>query len=100
MAASINKKELLHLAKLARLNLSEREEVKLLDDLKEILEYVTKLNELDTSDVEPMTGGTELTNIFREDQERQDTLRGQGREAFPESKEGSLSVPKVLKNND
>lgn len=100
MASPINKKELLHLAKLARLNLTEKEEKKLLEDLQEILGYVAKLNELDTSEVEPMNGGTLLQNIFREDKSSKDTLRGQGREAFPESKDDSLSVPEVFKRHD
>jgi len=100
MASSITKKELEHLAKLARLNLSEREEKKLLEDLREILAYFEKLGELDTSEVAPMNGGTELQNIFREDEERKDTLRGQGRDNFPETKDGSLSVPEVFKRHD
>ncbi|MBS3903251.1 MAG: Asp-tRNA(Asn)/Glu-tRNA(Gln) amidotransferase subunit GatC [Anaplasmataceae bacterium] len=100
MASPINKKELLHLAKLARLNLTEKEESKLLDDLREILGYIEKLNELDTSEVTPMNGGSDLQNIFRDDNNQKDTLRGQGRESFPETKDDSLSVPEVLKRHD
>ncbi len=96
MASAITKRELEHLAKLARLSLDPKEEEKLLKDLGSILDYFKELQELDTSNVPPMTGGTDLRNVFRDDTERENTNRGAGTEAFPEKKGGYLKVPPVF----
>jgi aspartyl-tRNA(Asn)/glutamyl-tRNA(Gln) amidotransferase subunit C len=96
MASTITKAELEHLAKLARIELDPKEEEKLLKDLGAILDYFKELQELDTTNVAPMTGGTDLTNIFRGDTERENTNRGAGVLAFPETKDGYLKIPRVF----
>jgi aspartyl-tRNA(Asn)/glutamyl-tRNA(Gln) amidotransferase subunit C len=100
MSSSINKKELEHLAELSRIKLDPKEEEKLLKDLGAILDYFKELQALDTANVPPMTGGTDLLNSFREDLVenggRENTNRGAGVEAFPESKDGYLKVPPVF----
>ena len=96
MSSAIDKRTLEHLAKLARIKLEPAEEEKLLKDLGEILGYVQELQSVDVSSVEPMTGGTDLKNIFRDDAERENTNRGAGIESFPESEKGYLKVPKVF----
>lgn len=96
MSSSINKEELEHLAKLARIELDPGEEEKLLADLGNILDHFKELQALDTSNVAPMTGGTDLTNVLRADDERENTNRGAGVDAFPESKNGYLKVPPVF----
>ena len=96
MASSFGKRELKHLAKLACIELDPKEEEKLLADLVRILDHFKELQELDTANVPPMTGGTDLRNIFRDDAERLDTDRGAGTEAFPEKKDGFLKVPPVF----
>ncbi len=96
MASKIDKKTLEHLAELSRIKLNEKEEGKLIKDLQKILDHFEELKLLDTSGVEPMNGGTELKNVFREDEERINTNQGQGTEAFPEPKNGFLKVPPVF----
>jgi aspartyl-tRNA(Asn)/glutamyl-tRNA(Gln) amidotransferase subunit C len=96
MASSISKRELEHLAKLARIELNPKEEEKLLKDLGAILDYFKELQELDTANVPPMTGGTDLVNVFRGDAERENTNRGAGVEAFPETENGFLKIPPVF----
>ena len=96
MASPISKHELEHLALLARIQLDEKEEEKLLRDLGAILDYFKELQELDTSNVPPMTGGTDLMNIFRGDTEHENTNRGAGVEAFPEKEDGYLKIPPVF----
>lgn len=96
MSSSINKHELDHLAKLARIEIDPREEEKLLKDLGNILEYFKELQQLDTAHVEPMAGGTDLRNIFRDDGERENTNQGAGTDAFPEEQNGFLKVPPVF----
>ena len=56
-----------HIAKLARLKLSDAEVEKFSKELTSILQYIEKLNEVDTSNVEPTAQVTGLTNVFRED---------------------------------
>jgi aspartyl-tRNA(Asn)/glutamyl-tRNA(Gln) amidotransferase subunit C len=98
--SGIGKKELEHLAQLSRIELDPREEDKLIADLGAILGYFKELQELDTANVPPMTGGTDLMNVFREDTveagAHENTNRGAGVDAFPESKDGYLKVPPVF----
>ena len=96
MASPINKTVLEHLAKLARIELDPKEEAKFLADLTEILDYFKELESLNTTNVTPMAGGTDLKNIFREDAERENTDRGAGVELFPETQNGFLKVPPVF----
>ena len=97
---SIGKKELEHLAQLSRIEIDPKEADKLITDLGAILDHFKELQALDTSNVPPMTGGTDLINVFRADGEddggRENTNRGAGVEAFPESKNGYLKVPPVF----
>ena len=96
MASPINKQTLEYLANLARIELDPNEEKKLLRDLQSILDYFEELTSLDTKGVAPMTGGTTLKNVFREDTERENTNRGTGVDAFPETKDGYLKIPPVF----
>jgi aspartyl-tRNA(Asn)/glutamyl-tRNA(Gln) amidotransferase subunit C len=97
---SIGKKELEHLAHLSRIELDPKEEDKLIADLGAILDHFKELQALDTANVPPMTGGTDLMNVFREDLVenggRENTNRGAGVDAFPESKDGYNKVPPVF----
>ena len=102
----INKKTLDHLAKLARVELRKDEEEKLIKDLSKILDYFNELQELDTSRVAPMAGGTDLKNVFRNDELENPgaeqarygagTNRGEGTDAFPEQEDGFLKIPPVF----
>lgn len=56
-----------HIAKLARLQLSQDEEVKMQKELSSILDYVTLLQEVDTKKVEPTAQVTGIENSFRKD---------------------------------
>ena len=95
MASPINKKGLKHLAALARLELVGREEERLLKDLQKILDHFSELQTLETEGVAPMTGGTSLKNVFREDETLKTNL-GSGAHAFPESEKEFLKVPPVF----
>ena len=96
MSAEINKETVEHLAKLARLKLSPEEVKRLSGDLQKILGHFEELNKLDTSKVKPMTGGTDLKNIFREDEERQSTNQGKGKDQFPRKQKGYNRIPAVF----
>lgn len=93
----INKKTLEHLAALARIELHEREEEKLLKDLASILAHFEELNELDTANVAPLTGGTRKKNVFRGDEARMRSLSGNATaDAFPEKEGRYLKIPPVF----
>lgn len=97
--ADINKKSLEHLADLARLQLTVHEEEKFLKDLTEILDYFKQLNELNTDNVLPMNGGTELKNVFRADADpASPSFRDPKNilEALPEKTKGYLKTPPVF----
>ena len=65
---AIGRKEVEHIATLARLSLSEEEKTTLETDLNAILGYVEKLGALDTEGVEPTSHALDITNAFREDE--------------------------------
>ncbi len=94
--ASIDKEALARLAKLSRIEYDPSEEAKLIADLGAILDHFKELQGVDTSDVPPMTGGTDLRGVLRADDARESTNRGAGTEAFPKSKDGFLEVPAVF----
>ncbi len=96
MPSPINKKLLKHLAELARLELTPKEEDRLIKDLRDILSHFEELQKLDTTEVKPMTGGTQLTNVFREDEERVNKYAGAGVEGFPDNEKGFLKIPPVF----
>lgn len=64
----ITRKDIEHIARLARIRLRAGDLAVSLQELGAILAFVAKLNEAETSSVEPLTGGTELANVMREDQ--------------------------------
>jgi aspartyl-tRNA(Asn)/glutamyl-tRNA(Gln) amidotransferase subunit C len=67
---AITREEVLHVAKLARLELSEDEIERLTGELSAILEAVSKVSELDLSDVPPTSHPLELVNTWGEDAPR------------------------------
>lgn len=63
-------KEVKHIASLARIKINDKEEKSLKKDLSSILEYIDKLNEVDTTGVEPLYQTTGLVDSFRTDEPR------------------------------
>jgi len=97
---SISKEQVKHIAKLARIKLKDEEVESYTKDLGSILNYIEKLNELDTSDVEPLTHPVENKNVFREDVleksvDREDTLKN-----APQKDDKFFKVPKVIKSKN
>ena len=64
----LSKDEIQNIAKLARVELSEEEQEKLSEQLTDILEYVEKLQQVNTDDVETTSQVTGLENVYREDE--------------------------------
>jgi len=90
-------KDVEYVAALARLQFSEQERQKLTRQLNRILEYMEKLNELDTSNVEPLSHVVEQTNVFREDAVKPSAPVEEILKNAPSRTEKFFKVPKVIK---
>jgi len=86
-----------HMATLARLRLSADEKERLSDQLGTVLEYIEKLKELNTDDVEPTAHVLGLSNVFREDEPAQTPLAVHNPISdSPAHDKGHYEVPQVL----
>lgn len=92
----ITKDEVLYVADLARLDLDAVYIEKFSGQIGNVLEYVDKLNEVDTEGVRPTSHAISLTNAFREDEPRKHLTREQALANAPEEEEGHFVVPKVI----
>jgi aspartyl-tRNA(Asn)/glutamyl-tRNA(Gln) amidotransferase subunit C len=92
----ISKQEVEHVAKLARLELSEAEKEKLTDQLSNILTYVEKLNELDTSGIEPTAHVLDIKNVMRDDAAAPSLPQEQALANAPDKAAGHYKVPKII----
>ena len=94
MAVTI--KDVEHIAKLARLEFTDAEKEKLTYQLNKILDYMDKLNELDTTNVEPLSHVIELSNVMRQDVVVPSFPREEMLMNAPEKTERFFKVPKVI----
>lgn len=92
----ITRKEVEHVARLARLSLREEEIELFTRQLSDILSYVEKLNELDTKDVEPTSHVLPVKNVMREDETRRSIERERALSNAPDTTEEFFRVPKVI----
>ena len=93
---SITRKEVEHIAHLAKLNLKESEIEEFTGDLNQILEYIDKLNELDTENVKPLSHPVGNTNVFREDTVKKSVERTDALKNAPKADDEFFKVPKVI----
>ena len=96
MANKINESQTRAVAKLARLDLTDDEVAEFSNELSAILEYIEKLNELDTDGVNPTTGAVELFNVMREDKVKRSLSLEEAQQNAPESARGCFTVPKII----
>ena len=81
---------------LAKLELSREEREAAKRDMSRMLDYVDKLNELDTEGVEPMSHLFPVHNVFREDEVINADSREQILANAPEQKDGAFKVPRTI----
>lgn len=84
---------MLHVARLARLELSEREIGELTGELSGILEHVERIATLDLHDVEPTTHVVPLENVLRADEPRPSLPPAEALAPAPDSDGGGFRVP-------
>lgn len=89
-------KEVEHVALLARLTLTEDEKEIFAPQLNTILDYVDKLNELNTDEVEPLTHILPLYNIYRDDVVEPSSPRAEILANAPVVEENQYKVPKIM----
>ncbi|MFM8551397.1 MAG: Asp-tRNA(Asn)/Glu-tRNA(Gln) amidotransferase subunit GatC [Nitrospiraceae bacterium] len=93
---NISKADVEHVAKLARLEITETERDAFSTQLSAILTYVEKLKVLETTGVEPTATVLEQTNVFREDKARPSLPVEKALANAPESESGHFRVPRIL----
>ncbi len=88
-------KDVEHVAKLARLELTEEEKELYTKQLGDVLQYVNQMNEVDTSNIEPMTQVVDFVNVMREDKVTYDVTKEELLKNAPEEENGFFKVPKI-----
>ena len=88
-------KDVEHVAKLARLELTEEEKELYTKQLGDVLKYVDQMNEVDTSNVKPMTQVIDFVNVMREDEVHYDNTKEELMKNAPDEENGFFKVPKI-----
>ncbi len=92
----ITRGEVEHISGLARLSFTEDELEVIANQLNDILGYIDKLNELDTTGIEPTTHAQELVNAFRMDEPEESLNVDDSLSNAPEREGGQFVVPRII----
>jgi len=93
---TINLKTIKHISKLSRISVDDAKADKLAGDLNSIFDFIEKLNELNTDNVEPLTSVAETTLKLRADEVKSENIRDQILKNSPEENEDFFVVPRVV----
>ena len=96
MAKKIDQAQVRKVAKLSRLDLTEAEVEEFTGQLSAILDYVEKMNELDTTDVEPLAHCLPISNVFRQDIAKESLGTDKALANAPQRDGEFFKVPKIL----
>ena len=96
MANVIDNETIEYVGILAKLELNEEEKAKARTDMEKMLDYIDKMGELDTSNVEAMTHVFPYENVFREDVVTNGNDRDNILSNAPEERDGMFAVPKTF----
>ena len=88
-------KDVEHVAKLARLELTDNEKEMFTHQLGDVLAHVEKMNEVDTTDVEPMNHPLDFSNVMREDVKIYENTREELMQNAPDIEGEFFKVPKI-----
>ncbi|HEX2128049.1 MAG TPA: Asp-tRNA(Asn)/Glu-tRNA(Gln) amidotransferase subunit GatC [Solirubrobacterales bacterium] len=89
----IDREQVLHVARLARLDLSEDEVERMATELSGILDHVDRISALDLEGVEPTSHVIELENVWRADEPEPSLERERALDPAPDPSEGAFRVP-------
>ncbi|MGH2736161.1 MAG: Asp-tRNA(Asn)/Glu-tRNA(Gln) amidotransferase subunit GatC [Actinomycetota bacterium] len=93
---AIDREAVDHVARLARLDLSEDERERMRAELSKILEHAGKIQELDLDDVEPTSHAIPIRNVMRPDETSPSLSQEEALANAPEAEEGRFKVPRIL----
>ena len=93
---TIDLKTIKHISKLSRISVDDAKADKLAGDLNSIFDFIEKLNELNTDNVEPLTSIAETTLKLRADEVKSKNIRDQILKNSPEENEDFFVVPRVV----
>ena len=93
---TIDLKTIKHISKLSRISVDDKKADKLAGDLNSIFDFIEKLNELNTDNVEPLTSVAETTLKLRADEVKSENIRDQILKNSPEENEDFFVVPRVV----
>ena len=93
---SIDLKTVKHISKLSRISINEEKAKKLEKDLNSIFEFIEKLNELDTTKIEPLTSIADTVLQLRKDEIKSSNIRDQILKNSPDENKDFFVVPKVV----
>ena len=96
MANIISEETIDYVGILAKLFLTDEEKEQARSDMQKMLDYIDKLNELDTSDIEPMSHIFDFDNVFREDVVTNTDDRDNMLANAPQEYDGQYQVPKTV----
>ncbi len=92
----ISDEEVLHIAKLARLNLADSEMQSYKKNLEEILDFADTINHVDTDNIGETIGVNENYNVFRKDEIKQESNKEELLSNAPSQDDGMFRIPKVI----
>ena len=93
---TIDLKTIKHISKLSRISVDDAKADKLAEDLNSIFDFIEKLNELNTDNIEPLTSVAETTLKLRADEVKSENIRDQILKNSPEENEDFFVVPRVV----
>ena len=93
---TIDLKTIKHISKLSRISVDDAKADKLAGDLNSIFDFIEKLKELNTDNVEPLTSVAEITLKLRADEANSKNIRDQILKNSPEENEDFFVVPRVV----
>ncbi len=93
---TLTKREIERVARLARLELTEAEKTEFTRELNQVLGWATKLDQLDTRGVGPMSHMVPVVNVLRSDRAEQSLDLEKALANAPERKDNFIKVPKIL----
>jgi aspartyl-tRNA(Asn)/glutamyl-tRNA(Gln) amidotransferase subunit C len=85
-----------HVARLARLDLSDEERERMTTELGNILEHAAKIQALDLDEVEPTSHAIPIRNVMRPDEVRPSLTQKEALSGAPEVEDGRFKVPRIL----
>ena len=93
---TINLKTIKHISKLSRISVDDEKAKKLAGDMNSIFDFIEKLNELNTDNIEPLTSVAETTLKLRVDEVKSGNIREQVLKNSPNENEDFFVVPRVV----